>query len=255
MTEQYGQVSEADLHAYVDGQLDAARRASVEAYLAANPAEAERIQAYQKLNESLRGWHELQIKEPVPAKLMRPRDTRRPAYLLRIAASTAWVLLGGVAGWLLHSAVSPPQSFAKVLVKDAVFAHVVYTPEVRHPVEVAADQEQHLVQWLSRRLGTPVQAPHLNSLGYELMGGRLLPAQGTPAAQFMYQNAQGTRLTLYLRTGAVQNRATAFEFSRQGNVAVFYWIDGPLGYALSGELEKSELLRIATAIYHASPRN
>ncbi len=252
MTERPDQVNEADLHAYVDGQLDAARRAAVESYLAASPAEAERVQAYQELNESLRSLYEPQLQEPVPAELMRAGGARRPAYLARVAASTAWVLLGGIAGWLLHSAEPPAQSFARALVKDAVFAHVVYTPEVRHPVEVAAEHEQHLVQWLSRRLGAPVRAPHLNSLGYELVGGRLLPAEGTPAAQFMYQNAQGTRLTLYLRTGAVQNRATLFEFSRQNNVSVFYWIDGPLGYALSGELEKGELLRIATAIYHAS---
>ena len=37
--------------------------------------------------------------------------------------------------------------------RQAVLAHVVYSPEVRHPVEVRAAQQEHLVQWLSKRLG------------------------------------------------------------------------------------------------------
>jgi len=32
-------------------------------------------------------------------------------------------------------------------------------------------------------------------------------------------------------------------------VGVFYWLDRKLGYALSGEVDRSELLRIATAVY------
>ena len=37
--------------------------------------------------------------------------------------------------------------------------------------------------------------------------------------------------------------------SGEDKVAVFYWIDGRLGYALSGELPKPELLEIATSVY------
>lgn len=32
-------------------------------------------------------------------------------------------------------------------------------------------------------------------------------------------------------------------------VGVFYWLDGRFGYALSGEMDKPELLRVATAVY------
>ena len=45
--------------------------------------------------------------------------------------------------------------------RRAANAHAVYVPEVRHPVEVGADQEAHLVQWLSKRLAVPVRAPAL----------------------------------------------------------------------------------------------
>jgi anti-sigma factor RsiW len=133
--------------------------------------------------------------------------------------------------------------------KRAVVAHVVYSPEVRHPVEVGADQEAHLVAWLSKRLNTTLRIPQLGGIGYSLVGGRLLPGEQGPAAQFMYQDGQGLRLTLYVRTDRERTRETAFRFSQDGNVRTFYWIDHGLGLALSGEIDKDELLRVATAVY------
>ena len=65
----------------------------------------------------------------------------------------------------------------------------------------------------------------------------------------MYQDAQGQRLTLYVRSNREHNRETAFRFAQDGNVRVFYWIDRGLGLALSGEVEKDELLRVATTVY------
>lgn len=65
-------------------------------------------------------------------------------------------------------------------------------------MEVAADQEAHLVAWLSKRLGTPLKVPRLDTLGFGLVGGRLLPGDQGPVAQFMYQDGQGQRLTLYV---------------------------------------------------------
>ena len=85
--------------------------------------------------------------------------------------------------------------------------------------------------------------------GYELVGGRLLPGESGAVAQFMYQDAKGKRLTLYVSRLAAENRDTAFRFSQEDKVAVFYWIDGALGYALSGELPKADLLNIATTVY------
>jgi anti-sigma factor RsiW len=65
----------------------------------------------------------------------------------------------------------------------------------------------------------------------------------------MYQDAKGKRLTLYVSRVSGESRDTAFRFSQEQRVAVFYWIDGTLGYALSGELPKNELLEIATAVH------
>ena len=58
-------------------------------------------------------------------------------------------------------------------------------------MEVDAGQEAHLMQWLSKRLGRQLVTPDLSGAGLRLMGGRLLPAEDGPAAQFMYENDTG----------------------------------------------------------------
>jgi anti-sigma factor RsiW len=241
-------VTEFELHAYVDNALPDARRAEVEGYLSAHPDDAERVAAYRQQNEALRALFDAVLDEAVPERLRAPR--RRWMRLpLRHAAVVAWIALGGVIGWGLHAYTSEQRTEASTWARRAAIAHVIYSPEVRHPVEVGADQEAHLVNWLSKRLGTQLKVPHLGGIGYTLVGGRLLPGERGPVAQFMYQDAKGQRLTLYVRANPEDTRETAFRFAQEKNVGVFYWLDGKLGYALSGELEKAELLRVATAVY------
>lgn len=203
------------------------------------------------LSQALHQLYDPVLAEPVPGRLRaRPQRWRAPA----IAAG--WVVLGlcagTIAGWQLHASrpAAPPQAEVPGFVKRAAVAHATYSPEVRHPVEVGADQEQHLVAWLSKRLGATVRAPKLEAIGYSLVGGRLLPGDNGPVAHFMYQTAQGRRITLYVRTAAAENRETAFRFAAEGNVKVFYWIDRKLGYALSSaDLRREDLLAVADAVY------
>ena len=170
--------------------------------------------------------------------------------LARYAAAVCWLMIGLAAGWFLHDVRRIDRSAdAPAWARRAAVAHAVYSPEVRHPVEVGADQEAHLVAWLSKRLGAQLRIPKLSAIGYSLVGGRLLPGERGPAAQFMYQDSRGQRLTLYVRTNRDAGQETAFRFAEDGTVRVFYWIDRGLGLALSGEIEKQELLRVANTVY------
>jgi len=120
--------------------------------------------------------------------------------------------------------------------------------EVRHPVEVGADQEQHLVTWLGKRVGAKLIAPRLDEKGYRLVGGRLLSSDAGPAAQLMYENREGKRLTAYVAS-SVADGQTAFQFRQQDKVSTFYWVDNGTGYALSGDVDRSTLLDIAKVVY------
>lgn len=264
-------MNEAELQAWVDGRLPPERMAAVERYLADHPGEAARLQAYRAQNAALHTLFDDVLDDAVPAALAPPLPAgagpvtpanspswsmpgwRRMAAMLCVAAGAG--LLGGAAGWTLRGAGAatgaPAAGVAQLaaLPRQAAIAHAVYTPEVKHPVEVGADQQQHLVAWLSKRLGKQLRPPQLSQQGYELVGGRLLPGDSGPVAQFMYADAGGQRLTLYVSSGQKQQRDTGFRFAQEGNVGVFYWIDGSFGYALSAAVGKKELSQIANAVY------
>lgn len=250
MNQENSHVSEEDLHAYADGQVDAARRAEVESWLASHPADQARVEEVQKQNAMLHALFDPVLAEPVPMSMQRKAAARWKMPQLRHAAAVGWMVLGGAIGWAMHGADTKKPHVSLAFAQQAAIAHVVYTPEVLHPVEVGAAQQAHLVKWLSKRLGTEVKAPQLGAVGYELVGGRLLPSDSGPAAQFMYQDARGQRLTLYVRSDAKDQHETAFRYALEGKIGVFYWVDGPLGYALSGEMERAQLLRVAEAVYH-----
>jgi anti-sigma factor RsiW len=236
---------ESDLHAYVDGLLPDAERSAVESHLAGHPEDAERVRAWCDQNSALRALYEPVLAEPVPAQLA--VIPPRPVWP-RYAAAAGVFAIGIALGWVMRGSLvppAPPVSFAR----QAAIAHVVYTPEVRHPVEVPGDQEDHLVRWLSKRLGTELTCPKLGPLGYELVGGRLLSGSQGPVAHFMFQDGRGQRLTLYVAKQRGELRDTAFRFSQEDRVSVFYWVDRDYGYALSGELGREQLLRVANVVY------
>ncbi len=242
-------VTEAELQAYVDGLLPQARCVEVEAYLATHAEDAQRVRAWREQNQALRELFDPVLAEPLPTRLRRPDLARRMRPALRYAAVAGWLALGGAAGWQLHDYNLAKSADTVAFAQRAAIAHIVYSPEVRHPVEVGADQEAHLVAWLSKRIGGSLKVPQLAPLGYNLVGGRLLPGNQGPVAQFMFQDGSGQRLTLYVRNGAGDNKETAFRYAQERGVSVFYWIDGRFGYALSGEIDKSELLRVARVVY------
>jgi anti-sigma factor RsiW len=217
------------------------------------PQDAAELKA---ISQALHQLYDPVLDEPVPERLRKQRARWRP-YAMAAGWIAVGVAAGLLAGWQMHafrSKAAPAQADVPGFVKRAALAHAVYSPEIRHPVEVGADQEQHLVAWLSKRLGAPLRAPKLEEVGYSLVGGRLLPGESgggpSPVAQFMYQCKQGTRVTLYVRTDAIGNRETAFRFAAEGNVKVFYWIDHKLGYAISSaDIAKDDLLKVANAVY------
>jgi anti-sigma factor RsiW len=94
-----------------------------------------------------------------------------------------------------------------------------------------------------------LKVPKLAPLGYELVGGRLLSGTQGPVAHFMYQDARGQRLTLYVSKQRGELPDTAFRFSQEDRVSVFYWVDRDFGYALSGEVKRDQLLKVADVVY------
>lgn len=236
-------VSDADLHALADGQLQELRRSEVEAYLETHPEAAQSVAEYRRLNHALHALYDPVLDEDIPPKVSLSASSRIGWQIPRTAVAGVFLLLGGAMGWTLNDQLQSPQQAALMvdLIRPAAFAHAVYTPEVRHAVDVSGDNKVHLVNWLSKRLRTPIHAPDLRTEGFELVGGRLLPSTGRMAAQFMYEDGAGSRITLYVRRGDWGNGETAFRHAHEHGVGIFFWIDGSLGYALTGELSRARL--------------
>jgi anti-sigma factor RsiW len=249
-------IGDDDLQAFVDERLAPERRAAVEAYLAAHPLKAASLASDAEIRAMLRARLAAKGEEPIPSRLRVAHilaERRRSAgqRLRSAAAAAALFAIGSGAGWFANSALrAAPGSLVSAsaaTTNDAIAAFRTFVVEKTHPVEVRADQEAHLVQWLSRRVGKPLSAPDLTSEGFRLMGGRLLPAGQESAAMFMYDDDAGTRLTLYARAGETA-QGTEFRFERQGDVSAFSWIDHDLSYVVAARTDRPRLLAVATAI-------
>lgn len=263
------------LSAWLDDELAADQREQVEAWLREHPEDAARARLWAADTEALRARHDAVLAEAVPQRLTQLVWSRSPVTLgsgwQRWAAGVALLVLGGAVGaaltWQLQrkeinrlAAAAPAQAW----VQRAAVAHSVYTPEVRHPVEVKA-QEEHLSRWLTRRLDRPVKLFDLRAQGFELVGGRLLPDASGPSAQLMYQaigevpaGLQPVRVTVYLRKPDNDTPAS-FRYEQQGELGMFYWVEGAhgtlpaCGYALVGALPRERLLALAEAIERQRP--
>jgi anti-sigma factor RsiW len=250
MVDRDAPILEAELHAYVDGELPADRRAAVGAWLADHPEDAARVAAWQAHADLINARYAGVTQEPVPARLDLNRLSRidRRWSRLAVAAVVAAFVLGGIAGWFGRESWSGGIDGMRVFTTDAIDAHKLYVVEVRHPVEVAGSEQAHLVQWLSKRLGYDVRAPDLGRIGLKLIGGRLLPgASGAGAALLMYEGPSGERFTIYC--SRARTPETALRYHMAGSVAAFYWVDDNKGYVVAGPADRDRLLTVAQSVY------
>ncbi|HPR07197.1 MAG TPA: anti-sigma factor [Denitromonas sp.] len=243
------------LHAFADGQLDAPEHTDVAKWLATHPEAAAEVAGWKAQSAAMHDAYDATLDEAVPARLLAATRNGAPASAgsrWSMAAAIGWLAIGLVGGFMAgrNTDSTPTAQLPLPLARQAAIAHAVYAPEVRHPVEVGADQRDHLLGWLSKRLGHPIVAPALEALGYQLVGGRLLSGESGPGALLMYEDASGERLTLFV-SADTDDSATAFRFAEHDKVNVFYWVDAGYGYALSGTLPRERLLAVATAVYRA----
>ena len=246
-------VTEDELHAYVDGLLPIDRLADVESHLAANPDVKSEVEKWRSQRLAISGlFGNVQVKLS-PGRAKRGRGLFADWRYGAVAATLAVIAFGfgTLAGAFISSRldmISQVEIAPSTVATWASANHTIYAADMRHPVEVGGDQKDHLVQWLSKRFGAPIKAPELKAAGYELMGGRLISFGEQPAALLMYQNQSGDRISLAI--GRSSNSSdTAFSVDSRNGVNTLYWIDGSVGYGVSGNLPTSEIREVASVIY------
>ena len=242
-------IDEWALHAYVDNEVSAEQRTEIEQHLRADPELAQKVDAWRRQRELLKQTYDGVLGEALPpclAATLRTGGSLAARPYLAMAAAIALLLLGGLAGWFM--AESQGQLDVADIARDALFAHQVYSAEVRHPVEVKADEQAHLQAWLSKRVGTPFTVPNLTAEGYTLLGGRLLALGGKPAAMLMYEDAKANRISILL-TSQDADTETALHVEQRGKLIACYWRDGKLAFAVAGGMDREPMMKLAKTIY------
>jgi anti-sigma factor RsiW len=255
MTGSQPQITEADLISYVDGRLDDQRRDAVAAHLAANPSDARKVDAWQKQNAALATLYGRLDEGALPANLdvirMERRVRSERAHWRNLAAASILVLAFGLtAGWFGHGFTQKNDEETRSIITAAAQAHSLFASEILHPVEVRANAEDssHLQKWLMKRLDRKLNIPDLKSHGLQLVGGRVLPSSTGAAAQLMYEDATGQRVTLYIVPSS-DSEDTAMRRTNVGALETVSWDDETIRCALVGNLDPKRMDAIAKDMY------
>lgn len=247
--------TERDIHMALDGELPEDERAEFEAWLEANPEMKARSLRFADDRERLRATLAGVLDEPVPDRLTRrvvgeAPPTRRAAPRWRMAAAAVLLLALGAGGGYLagNGGMGMEASAEDKLSEDAIAAHLLYSAEQRHAVEVAASDKDHLLTWLSKRLGLTLVAPDLSADGFELVGGRLLPSGQKTAALLLYEDAKGNRISIYV-TAEGEEKSRGIYTDEGGDTSAIYWLDNGWGCAVVGALPQEQLLDVGRKAY------
>jgi anti-sigma factor RsiW len=253
-------IQEDDLHAYVDNQLSAEKVEAVEVLIRKNPEIAQQVHEWQQQNNAIAELFDkeefTEIPEQLNVKHLNKKLTpiekitnKTTSWFYSIAASLFLMVISGSMGWFAHDFSQPMSQNTKNFVNSAISAHQVYTVEVLHPVEVNANKQTHLVAWLSKRIDHPLTVPNLKEYDYNLLGGRLLAMrEGRPAAQLMFENTEGKRVTLLISKN-LSYHDQAFHLKNEDKINAFYWMDANVAYSVTGEMSSKSLRKLSTSVY------
>jgi anti-sigma factor RsiW len=238
------QISDVELHAFIDGELDARRLGEVEAGIAADPALAERVAAFRADKTMLKHLFGPLIDRPVPEEWLKLAQAPKPRPATRwlLAGSIAAAIVVAVAGTIAYREIQPSRSGE--VVEAALDARGA--AEAEQVLAVTGDARQYDAL-LSNTVGSKVRVPDLARLGYRLASIRLYRhAAGSGAAELLYHDRDDRLFTLYLRRSGGTARFDQFE---RNGLRVCVWQDEELSTVMAGNVSTAAMQRLASLAY------
>jgi anti-sigma factor RsiW len=246
-------VSQEEMQAFVDGELDLGRAAEFARLVADDPALSGKVDLLRRDKERLEQIYGPLRALPLPEKWLHlinswsPPQKRsfsglyyyRPAVL---AVAASFLVVMGV--WLGYHRVWIGSHDA--IVAEALDARADSTkPAASFAAESAPPERRNEV--LSTSLAMPLKAPDLSKLGYSLADIRVYAdVPGGKAVELAYRNAQNTLFTLYLRHPTGPPRV---DLTENKGLRICVWQDEVLGTVMLGEMSAGEMARIASLAY------
>ncbi len=256
---------DADLHLYMDGEMEPARRAAFEAQLAGNPALAAKLHDYLHQQEMLKLGLEMMAGVTVPEtetlagrlrwRLDMDRFTRRVAPLAAAMllvmggwSLTVWVQSEGT-GPQLAGEVDDVPAFADEAVEAHSKAVALSTlhpspPQTdAAPVMALTAMAQTAQVRTAANHGMTVALPAVDP-ELTLIRASIVPWNHGTALQFLYREPDGELLTLFVASGDPVQDGTLHTVV-QDSLRLVYWRAGVVAYTVTGNKADSDLLNVA----------
>jgi anti-sigma factor RsiW len=163
--------------------------------------------------------------------------------LRKVAAAAVLVGIGLAAG-LQIGARHPASRHAPMA--GAMSAHRAFARE-GVDVEFGPARLALLTASVTEHLGRSIDIPDLSPLGLSFLGGRLLSSDEGPGGMFLFAEPNGNRIAVYLKSLA-DSRRVEFASRREGDVEAYFWLDGRLGYAITGKAHSENLAAAANIV-------
>lgn len=248
MSEPISFPDEPTVHAYVDGRLDGATRARVDAWLAHHPERAREIRGWRRDAQQLRaefgGLPGRTVPPALDPAVIRVRRQRRMGRRLALAAVLVLAVgIGGVGGWQVREWTVPvPAPMA-----DAVQAYRLFASNRYAPLDVTQHHAGEVQAWLDRHFPDAPGLPNLVQAGFRVVGGRLLATSTGPAALVLYDDSRGDVISFYIRAPSARRGRLSRGQRIEGNLALAYGSGHGYNVALVGDSRDARLLHRASA--------
>ncbi|MEL6196789.1 MAG: anti-sigma factor [Pseudomonadota bacterium] len=267
-------ISDAELHAFCDGELDEKDMARVAAAIEDEPSLRAKMAQIMGDIADLRSAADSEKVDPATMALAERLSTtvekrERERSLTQLGMGLAATVAIAAGGWFGHASYvkSVPGKSSRerglvmaldtqavpTFVADAAGAHEVFAPDTFHPVEFTAKDEAAMSQWFTDRLGQAAMIPHLEELGFRLVGGRLLAGASGPMAQVIYEHDRGDRVSLVYGKQQVPG-TTDLKLAHVGKTYASYWQDQGLAWAVLEETPGADVSLVATHISRMTKR-
>lgn len=247
-------VSDHDLHAFIDGELAPDRAAEVAKLVAAAPTLAEAFKAFSQDKQGLAKLHLEELDRPLPAKLLglidrHAQTTRSAAFNIdrrkwnALALAAAFVLMFGL-GLTVQKLFAPGED---PILGEAFAARAeTMRPEAVYSADsVAAVGEADRI--LAAALEMPVSVPDLTKLGYQLEAIRVYSGvSGGKSVSISYRDEAMRVFTLYLRHPSGPPRV---DLLQRNGTRICIWQDDVLGSVMLGDMSAAAMARVASLAY------
>jgi anti-sigma factor RsiW len=240
------------LHAYIDGELDAASTNELESQIDASPAlrqelarltalqstvqaHATRFNAPSQLTERLFGALPGTQREAIPVRV--------PSWWRSLAIGTTATAMALLL-WSLGPALIGRDTH-RVLLDEVVSAHV-RSLMADHLTDLTSAERHSVKPWLSNRLNFAPPVHDLASEGFLLVGGRLDYIGGKPAAAIVYRYRQHI-VNVFVWPAPERNNSSIRPSTHSGYNSVTFESGGMSFWAVS-DLNRDDLGKLANLL-------